>query len=529
MGGGQELVMRVSVAQRLVVLAVVGSAATGSVAGVAVWAASAQGRDAAVMARISEGMSRQWNADMMHDGIRADVLGAMYATSDSQREALETAGVKDKAADILTNYDAAAAAAPPAVAARFAQVRPDLVAYAGQAVALVDVAGRDKAAAQAQLTGFLALFGQLEEELGGIDEAMQAAVKDSEQAAHSASGQARRWITVIGLAAFAGFGAISWWVGRSMLVPLRRFGAVLQRVASRDLTVRVPTDSGDEFAAMGDQLNTALTQIAETVAAAGQAAETLTTECTGLGQVSGQLGATATATAAHAGRVSASAKEVSVNVEAVSSATGQMDSAIGEIANQTTAAAETAAEAVLAAQATSVSVGQLNQASAEIGEIVAAITSIAEQTNLLALNATIEAARAGDAGKGFAVVASEVKELAQETGRATDDITVKITAIQAMTGQATVAIEAITGVIKRINDNQTVIATAVEEQSATTAEISRSVDDIAHGAGQIAENVTAIATSTDTTSTNAAATANAATELSALADQVHSLISQFTY
>src|SRR5690606_21069933 len=132
------------------------------------------------------------------------------------------------------------------------------------------------------------------------------------------------------------------------------------------------------------------------------------------------------------------------------------------------------------------------------GNVVKVITSIAEQTNLLALNATIEAARAGEAGKGFAVVASEVKDLAQETAKATEDIARRVAAIQVDTVSAVEAIAEISTIIANINDYQLTIASAVEEQTATTNEMSRSVAEAATGSGEIAANISGVAIASET-------------------------------
>jgi methyl-accepting chemotaxis protein len=156
--------------------------------------------------------------------------------------------------------------------------------------------------------------------------------------------------------------------------------------------------------------------------------------------------------------------------------------------------------------------------------VIKVINSIASQTNLLALNATIEAARAGEAGKGFAVVANEVKELAKQTSDATEDIIRKIAMIQEDTAEAAEAIQQVTGVIRQINESQNAIASAVEEQSAMTGEISRNISEVAAGSGEIARNITLVAGAAESTSRGTNGTIRAAADIEELADELLMLV-----
>src|SRR5262249_55667668 len=119
---------------------------------------------------------------------------------------------------------------------------------------------------------------------------------------------------------------------------------------------------------------------------------------------------------------------------------------------------------------------------------------------------------------------NEVKELAKQTARATEDIGRKIEAIQSDTKGAVEAIAQIGRIINQINDIQNTIACAVEEQTATTGEISRNVSEAARGSSEIAQNIAGVAEAARGTTEGASSTRTAADELSRMAQGIRQLV-----
>jgi methyl-accepting chemotaxis protein len=316
---------------------------------------------------------------------------------------------------------------------------------------------------------------------------------------------------------------------RSLARPIGRVQASLAAMATGDLTVDSGVTAGDEVGRMAAELRTAQQHLRAVVAAVAASSDAVAAASEELSASAAEISASADETSVQSAVVSSAAEEVSRNVATVAAGADEMGSAIREISQSVNEATRVASQAVVAAQTTTETIQALGTSSQEIGAVVKAITSIAEQTNLLALNATIEAARAGEAGKGFAVVANEVKELAQETARATEDIARRVEAIQADTTRAVAAIGGISGVIGQINDFQLTIASAVEEQTATTSEMSRSVQEAAGGSTEIATNITGVSAAASATTQALGQTRLAVDELSRMASDLRGSVATFTY
>ncbi len=320
---------------------------------------------------------------------------------------------------------------------------------------------------------------------------------------------------------------IALFVVRQILSCLCKVSDVAKALAGGDLTARTGVDSRDEVGRMAADLDHAIAAVRKTMTAVGDNAVHLAASSEELCATGEQIAAAAEETSAQAGAVSTAAEEVDANIGTVAASSEEMGASIREISSNSSEAARVASEAVHAAEVTTVTIGKLGESSAQIGNVVKVITAIAEQTNLLALNATIEAARAGEMGKGFAVVASEVKDLAQETARATGDIFQQVETIQTNTVDAVEAIAKITAVIARISEFQTTIASAVEEQTATTSEVARNVSNAAMGAKDISTNVSGVAQAAQTTAAAVTESQAATADLARMSADLQRLVAQF--
>jgi methyl-accepting chemotaxis protein len=205
--------------------------------------------------------------------------------------------------------------------------------------------------------------------------------------------------------------------------------------------------------------------------------------------LSQSLSAAVEETTAQCSAVVSSADDANRSVQTVAAASEEMTAAINEVSRNVNDTADTARTCRQTAENSQRQLDHLNSAIGDIDSVIQSINDVAEQTNLLALNATIEAARAGEAGKGFAVVASEVKNLASQTHNMTEEITARVGSIKD-TAQTT--IQAISNIIQQISevDGKTSnVASAMEQQTATTREISTSAQTAAAGASAVSGNI----------------------------------------
>jgi len=333
-----------------------------------------------------------------------------------------------------------------------------------------------------------------------------------------------------------------WFVGRGIARPLKDMASMLDDIAKGDgdLTVRLQVNRADELGQIAGGFNTFLGKLQSMIRDVVDSVQ--------------KVSDSSEHTADIAIRTNQGVQRQMAEIDQVATAVHEMTATAQDVARNATQAAEAASHAdhsandgkrIVEGTASAISAlaGEIGRAvgvvqnlakdSENINAILVAIRGIAEQTNLLALNAAIEAARAGEQGRGFAVVADEVRNLAQKTQQATEEIQSMIQQLQHGTREvvnvmeqsqartdesvqqaqaAASALEEITRAVSVINDMNTQIASAAEEQSAVAEDINRNVTNI----GQVACEVAG----------GADEASDASAELAKLAEQQRRLINQ---
>jgi methyl-accepting chemotaxis protein len=464
-------------------------------------------------------------ADMAHDAIRGDVLRALLAARAATPDPAEVAEVnrdlEEHSAAMRDKLTALASPPSPApVRAATAAVRPVVDTYLERAASVVGSGGTGYAE-------FSTSFTEVEEQLPAVGDALEAYAADLAGAVGDQRRSAERLLLLTALVAGALFAVTGWLIARGVLRPLREVSGVLDGLAAGDLTRTADASGADEMGVMARALNTAIDSVRGTLGAVTGSAGTVSRSATDMAGSTQRIASSSREVSDRAAAAAEAADAINRNISTTAAGGTQMGTSIEEISRNAAEAVRVVNEAVSMATRANAIMMELGESSGEISSVVKLITTIAEQTNLLALNATIEAARAGDAGKGFAVVASEVKDLAQETARATEEIARRVTSIQDGTSGAVTAIGEMTAVIERINEFQTLIAAAVEEQSATTSEMNRNIHEAVTRSGEISETISAIAGSARSSSGDAATSQDAVTQLSSLAEELRGQVSRF--
>ena len=354
-------------------------------------------------------------------------------------------------------------------------------------------------------------------------------------------GQIMVVLLVISLITIVSGFLIAWYITSSVVRPLIRAVDVSNSIANGDLTVKIESDSNDETGQllnsmknMVANLKKLIADIKETSSNMASASEQLSasSEEMSKGVVSQSDRSTQIASAAH--EMSQTVVEIARNASSIAvSASGTANIAKeGEhIVDKSVSEVKDIAATVSESSKVMVSLGERSR---QIGDIIRVISEIADQTNLLALNAAIEAARAGEQGKGFAVVADEVRKLAERTAKATSEIGSMIGAIQEEVQKSVTSMDEVskmvgTGVEFSTQTGEALhkIVSSVSELQMMVQQIASATEEMSATSEQISGDIMAVANVSKETSTGSEQIAGASSEVARLASRLLEMGGQF--
>jgi methyl-accepting chemotaxis protein len=523
--------MQLTIKAKLYGLTVTGLIFVAAVSGTGYWGITTVQRTTVEVAATGSAIRSHMEAGDYNDLTRTDTSAVFTGKGDDQQNEAEEFTQHSKLLQerIAKARNLASDPASRAMLDYETQLSDQYVKAGG---ALIEAIMHNPSAAPTLLGPYLQLYKDLQGKIEETSDQLSKSAKTAELAADKKAADATHVMFAI-----CGVSLLMLFLGSFTLVrgisgSLVHLTQMIQDIAEGkgDVTTRLEAAGGfgnDELGEVSRLFNLFMDKLQEILRGVASHTHKLAAASQQLLEASEQITVNSKETAVQSSSASRATQQVTANLQSLSTGASEMTSTIQNIAANTSEAAKVASSAVTAAEAANATVARLGQSSLEIGLVIKDITTIAQQTNLLALNATIEAARAGEAGKGFAVVANEVKELAKQTAKATEDISRKITAIQVDTKDAVSAIGTVSGVINQINNISATIATAVEEQSATTNEMTRNTNEAASGAGDISANIGGVAQAAEGTSSRAEESQKAAEELASVAAELSRLVHQF--
>lgn len=371
----------------------------------------------------------------------------------------------------------------------------------------------------------------------------QEQLTKADKAALLNDSQIMKTVMIIGTVIALGLGiAIAILISRMISLPLLKVAQRAEEIGNGDLSGAPLQPTGnDELSDLTHSINTMSISLRDTVHQIVDSSQQLGNSAEELSAVTNQTSASLLeqqsqthSVASAMNEMTATAQEVAINISSTAQASQEANEATSEGHDRLDDAIKGIKQLADRIEGASGIIAKVEKDSEEISSVMEVIRSIAEQTNLLALNAAIEAARAGEQGRGFAVVADEVRALASRTQDSTKEITTVIEKLQlgsrdavdvmnknhdeaqvvvAKASKAGESLSTIASSVARINDMSIQIATAAEEQTATSEEINNNVTNIS----QMAEQ----------TSDGAKQTAIASEELARLAADLQSFSSRF--
>lgn len=501
--------------------------------------------DSATDMRIKNSLLRNHlTADMMHDALSSDVMGALVAKETGDSDALNDAVIAqaDHAETFRQMLEANQGMIKDArLKAALEQVLPTLDDYIRSAEQIIELASTDYHSGIAELPAFRAAYERLAVDMEKLTDLIETNVGTVQSEAHETAVWAEWFIIIaifLGVLLMAG---ISWLMNSRITGALDRLVVSAEAAAKGDLSQEVIVEGKDEIAKAGKALESMRTNLAKMVHGITNAAEKLSSASQGLTETARKSQHSVAQQQAEISQVATAMHEMSATSQDVANSVSRTSEAAKEANTESNSGTEVVGAAIseienLAKQIeeTAAVINRLNEDSAEISQILDTITGLAEQTNLLALNAAIEAARAGEHGRGFAVVADEVRTLAGRTQQSTEQINQTIEKLQGGSKSAVSAMEkgrsqtntvverarqagnslqAIVRSVAEINDMSAQIASAAEEQSSVSEGISHSLEDIDRKSQEATQGIEE--------------TSSSASEISSIAGELSQAVARF--